>query len=135
MENVPPLNASPRRRRRILAAALVPLLAALAVAWLEAGPWLVVYNDTAAPLGEIQLRCGSAQWSVRDLGPRESRRLRLPRSDDAEVVVTVADWAPDAPHTVACDWRTDEALTLRLQSSRTVLATGGGGLLGALLRW
>jgi hypothetical protein len=135
MEILPPLTSTLRRRRRIVTLALIPTMAALAIAWLEAGHWLIVYNDTDRPLAGIAVRCGPATWTLPELEPRASRRLRLSRTDDHVVFVSVADWAPEPAYPISCDWREVDALTVRLQASRTVAASPAGGIPGRLLRW
>ena len=135
MENRPSLTSLFRRRRRIVALALLPLLAAAVVAWLESGHWLVVYNDTARPLAALHLHAGSASWTLHDLEPRASRRVRLPRTGAGVVSVTVPEWAPDPAYQFFCDGRDTGTLTVRLHPSRTVTSSATGAPVGRLLRW
>jgi hypothetical protein len=135
METQPFLTSRTRRRRRIVATAAIPIVAACIVGWLESGNWVVLYNDTPEILGEIQVLSGQDHHTVRDLEPRESRRVRVQAREVTDVTVQVADWAPEPPFRLTCDWRDTTTTTLRLDSSRTVTSTTERGLLNRLLHW
>lgn len=134
MENPNHLNQI-RRRRRIAGLALVPVAAALVLGVLESGRWLVIYNDSQETLGEITLAAGPEHWTVRELAPRESRRVRLRGAEASELVVAVDAWAPAPPFRTHIDWRHTAITTLRLDSSRAITTTGESGLWARWLNW
>jgi hypothetical protein len=134
MENPNRLNEI-RRRRRIAGLALVPVAAALVLGALESGRWLVIYNDSQETLGEITLEAGPEHWTVRELAPRESRRLRLRGAEASELIVAVDAWAPEPPFRTHLDGRHTAITTLRLGANRAVTTTGESGLWARWLNW
>lgn len=124
-----------RRRRRIALVAILPIVAALVFWTLESGDWLVIYNDGPEPLAEINLQAGGEHWTLRDLEPRESRRLRVHSGEAVELTVDVTDWAPEPPVRTLFDWRYASVVTLRLDSSRTVTSTSESGIWQRALNW
>ena len=56
-------------------------------------------------------------------------------TEPAEVVVQVANWAPEPPVRVFCDWRETTTTTLRLDASRGIMASSEVGWLSRLLNW
>jgi hypothetical protein len=135
METRAVLNASARRRRRIAGWAVLPILVAVAVGWLESGSWIVVYNDTPETLAEIHIQRGADQWIIRDLGAQESRRVRLRRREPAETVVTVADWTSEPIHRQFGDGRETVRTTLRLDAARGVGVTSESGFWNRSWGW
>lgn len=135
METYEPLIPRARRRRRIAFLAVAPLVAALGVAWLESGNWVVIYNDGPETLAEVHVRSGDTQWTLRELEPRASRRLRVRDGDAAELSVVVPAWSPEPPFRQFCDWRETTITTVRLHASRAVVATGESGYWSRWLRW
>lgn len=135
MQTYEPLISPARRRRRIALLACTPLVATLLVWWLESGNWLVVYNDSLETLVEVHVRSGDAQWTLRDLESRESRRLQVPDRDTAEVSVEVPNWSPGPSFRQVCDWRETTITTLRLDGSHAVVATSESGFWSRWLRW
>lgn len=124
-----------KRNHRIALAALLPVVAAL-VAWaFESTNWLVIYNDGADPLHEIRMQTEAANWTVRELGPRESRRFRLKPGSNTELLVEVTDWAPEPPQHLFLDQRSASIVTLRLDSFHTVSPSTQSGIWERLLNW
>ena len=114
---------------------LLPVAAALALWVLESGRWLVVYNDGPATLAAISLAAGDEPWTLHELAPRESRRLRVRGSAAAEVVVEVADWSPAPPGRVRLDEAGAAVTTLRLDAFGGVTVTSTPSLLQRCLEW
>lgn len=114
---------------------LLPVVAALIVWLLESGDWLVIYNDGAEPIAEICLQAGQERWTVRELGPKESRRLRVRSGEDVEVVVRVANWSPKEILRANFDWHYVSIVTLRLNSYGVVTSTSERGLWHRVLNW
>lgn len=135
MENAEPLKLAARRRRRIALVATVPVVVAIALWFAESGHWLVVYNDNLEPLAEINLTAGAEHWTVADLAPRESRRLRVRDTTAAELLVDVVGWAPDPPTRIPFDTRHASVTTLRLDSSHGITATSETSVWHRLLNW
>lgn len=130
-----PTRLNPSRRRRIALAALVPAVAALLMWALESGHWLVIYNDSNETLAEISLRSGPERWLVRELEPRESRRLQVRELAPAELIVEIAAWAPEPPFRALFDWRHAAITTLRLDSSHVITTTSERGFWQRWLDW
>jgi len=135
METHTSLNSSPHRRRRIAGWAVFPIIAAVLVGWLESGSWLVVYNDGPESLAEIQVQSGADQWTLRDLEPRESRRVRISRREPTELVVAVGSGTPAWSYRQLCDWRETSIITLRLVAPHLVVATSEESFWHRWLRW
>lgn len=135
MENAELVKRASFRRRHIALVALVPLLAALVFWLVESGHWLVVYNDGLEPLGEINLTAGEERWTVADLAPRESRRLKVRGTTASELLVDVVSWTPDPPTRVPFDTRNTSVTTLRLDASHGITATSEASVWHRLLNW
>lgn len=129
------MKQSARRRRRIALVALLPVAAALAVWTMESGRWLVVYNDTSETLTDIGLAAGDEQWSVRELAPRESRRLRVRGSEATTLVVDVPDWTQERNIASAFSGARSAVTTVRLEAFHTLTITGEPSLWDRCLNW
>lgn len=135
MATYEPLNRTGGRRRRLLTLALLPVFAALAVWLLESGHWLVIYNDTSEPIGVVEVRIGSEEWTVPDLEPRESRRLRVRGREPAELFVQVPQWPAETSFRELHDWRETSSLTLRLGADHLMLSTRESAFWTRWLNW
>ncbi len=134
MEKIEPMIRT-KRQRRIAIVVLLPLVAALVMWALESGDWLVVYNDSAEPITEISLRAGQEHWTMRELEPQESRRLRVHSGGAVEVVVKVTAWSEEPILRENFDWRYSPIVTLRLDSSGAITSTSERGIWQRALNW
>lgn len=134
MENYQSLSRF-SRRFRIAAVAALPVVAALILGALESGDAVLIYNDGPTLLAEIQVEVEAQRWLVRDLEPRESRRLRVHATHAADVAIKVTDWEGEPAFHVPTDWRSASMVTVRLNGSRTITATTAIAFWQRWLNW
>lgn len=92
------------RRSKIAIVILLPVLAALFVAWLESRTWIVLQNVSGEPLAAVRISTAHETWTSGELAPDESRRWQVTRKDVAVAVIeassvggaSVVEYHPEA---------------------------------------